>query len=131
MKATGALVVLGVLTAVGVWLLTAREINWPAPRLRPLRSARSVRPVPSLRRRRIRFEEAFEVTVPDGPAVAPAPGAFTFAPLPDHRGPPLRVRLWGAIRLVFLIGFLAAAIAAGLWAAGHFVNQQIARFLQQ
>lgn len=131
MKAAGALVVLGLLTAVGVWLLTAREIGTPTLRLRPIRSGRSLRPVPSLRRRRVRFEEAFEVTVPDGPAVAPAPGAFTFAPLPDHQGPRLRVRVWGAIRLVFLIGFLAAAIAAGLWAAGHFVNQQISSFLQQ
>ncbi|MBI4260371.1 MAG: hypothetical protein HY658_07380 [Actinobacteria bacterium] len=78
-------------------------------------------------RRKVRFEETFDLTVPEGPAFGPP--AETRAPVylldEEEEGIPLSTRILGAIRLALVIALSAAAVAGAIWAAGYFLTGQV------
>lgn len=91
-------------------------------------------PLPRVQRpgRRVRFEESLDLTALDdaGPsAPSAAPGSFTYVTDPSPERIPIHIRLFGALRLVFLIALSAAAVAFALWAAGYLLNQQFLKLV--
>ena len=72
------------------------------------------------RRRRLRFEEALEITGPHAEETVAAEGAAA--------SPGLLARLFGTVRLLLVSGFIGIALAASLWALGYLANQAISRF---
>lgn len=122
-----------VIVVFAVLALVGAVVVWSA--LKPedhRRPARAFEPAPP--RRRVRFEESLEVTVPEDDAdlaASPEPDTFIYAPEPVEERIPLHVRVFGAIRLALLIAVTAAVVAASLWAAAYMLNQQFAKVVER
>jgi hypothetical protein len=83
-------------------------------------------------RRRVRFEDTLEMTVPDDPALlssSHASRSFVYAPDPAPEHIPLYIRIFGAVRLVVLIALSAAAVAFVIWAAGYLINEHFLKMI--
>jgi hypothetical protein len=76
--------------------------------------------MPRVRRRRVRFEDSFDLTVPVADPSSEADEARE--DVEEHV--PLDVRLIGAIWLIVLVALSAAAVAGALWMVGYFINRQ-------
>lgn len=68
-----------------------------------------------------------EEPVAGGAAPAPPPG-YTYLRV-STRGPSLRDRIQGFVGVLVLVSLAAAAIAFGIYQAGHLINQTIESFL--
>jgi hypothetical protein len=73
-------------------------------------------------RRRVRFERALDLT---GPVMSTVPNGSPFVMQPEDR---LGKRIMALVGLVFLVAFLAAGMAAGLYLLGRFVVTAIQGF---
>lgn len=81
------------------------------------------------RRKTVRFGDSFQMTGP-GPRQGPSNqgGSFAYQPpaMPDERPP----RPWSLVKIVAAIAVVGAAIAAGIYYLGYFVNSQLERLLK-